>query len=195
MAESCFWFNAVHLHSPPAPDLRPLTSFHPMPFEFYCPEGHLLEGDDDQLGTEGRCPLCGALFTFPKTTLLAKMLHAKGPKPKTPAQPEPGISLNDVVAPQAAPPEPEVLQVLCPRGHVLDTPEEMLGTEVICPHCRVKFTPTVERSVPYLRTKQRYEAQKEESRGRFWLGIAIVAATVVLMTFVVLAVYLRRSSE
>jgi hypothetical protein len=171
-----------------------------MPFEFYCPEGNLLEGDDDQLGTQGRCPLCGTLFTFPKTTLIAKMMHAKGPKPKTPAEPRPGISMGDVVAShpdviQAAAPEPQVLQVLCPRGHILDTPEEMLGTAVICPHCRVKFTPTVERSVPYLRTKQRYEAQKEESQGRFWLAIAIVAATVVIATFVVLAVYLRRSSE
>jgi len=170
-----------------------------MPFEFYCPEGHLLEGDDDQLGTQGRCPLCGTLFLFPKTTLLAKLMHAKGPKPKEPAAPAPGISLGDVVAgggvaSHGGPPEPQVLQVLCPRGHILDTPEEMLGTAVICPHCRIRFTPTVERSVPYLRTKQRYEMQKEESQGRFWLAIAIVATAIALTTFVVMGVYLSRSS-
>ena len=37
----------------------------PMPFQFYCPQGHLLEGHEAQMGQQGQCPMCGAMFMFP----------------------------------------------------------------------------------------------------------------------------------
>ena len=36
-----------------------------MPFQFYCPQGHLLEGHEAQMGQQGQCPMCGAMFMFP----------------------------------------------------------------------------------------------------------------------------------
>lgn len=163
-----------------------------MSFEFYCPNGHLLEGDDEQLGTQGRCPICNVMFTFPTTTLVArreKLRHdakvrvdegkAEAAEPELP--PEPIV------------PERRVIQVLCPKGHVLDTPEELLGSEVKCLRCKTRFVPTTERSVAYLRNKHRYETQKGEEQGRFWMGAAVLAVTAVVTAFVVAAVYLQRS--
>lgn len=36
-----------------------------MPFQFYCPQGHLLEGHEAQMGQQGQCPMCGSMFVFP----------------------------------------------------------------------------------------------------------------------------------
>lgn len=162
-----------------------------MSFEFYCPNGHLLEGDDEQLGTQGRCPICGMLFRFPTTTLVArreKLRHdaaARGDGAKSEAA-EPELPPEPIV------PERRVIQVLCPKDHVLDMPEELLGTEVKCLKCKTRFVPTNERTVAYLRTKHRYETQKGEAQGRFWMGAAVLGVTAVVTAFVVAAVYLQR---
>jgi hypothetical protein len=36
-----------------------------MPFQFMCPQGHLLEGVESMMGQQSQCPLCGALFVVP----------------------------------------------------------------------------------------------------------------------------------
>ena len=36
-----------------------------MPFQFYCPQGHLLEGHESQMGQQSQCPLCGSMFLIP----------------------------------------------------------------------------------------------------------------------------------
>ncbi|HWB10744.1 MAG TPA: hypothetical protein VG826_16055 [Pirellulales bacterium] len=36
-----------------------------MPFQFYCPQGHLLEGHESQAGQQSQCPLCGTVFVMP----------------------------------------------------------------------------------------------------------------------------------
>lgn len=36
-----------------------------MPFQFYCPQGHLLEGHETQMGQQSQCPYCGSVFTIP----------------------------------------------------------------------------------------------------------------------------------
>lgn len=36
-----------------------------MNFQFYCPQGHLLEGDSSQAGSQITCPLCHILFIVP----------------------------------------------------------------------------------------------------------------------------------
>jgi hypothetical protein len=36
-----------------------------MAFRFYCPQGHVLEGDESQMGQHSQCPLCGTLFVVP----------------------------------------------------------------------------------------------------------------------------------
>lgn len=36
-----------------------------MAFQFYCPNGHLLEGHESQMGQQSQCPMCGAVFVVP----------------------------------------------------------------------------------------------------------------------------------
>jgi hypothetical protein len=36
-----------------------------MPFQFYCPHGHLLEGQESQMGQQSQCPMCGIIFVVP----------------------------------------------------------------------------------------------------------------------------------
>ena len=36
-----------------------------MPFQFYCPQGHLLEGHESQMGQQSQCPICGGVFVIP----------------------------------------------------------------------------------------------------------------------------------
>lgn len=36
-----------------------------MPFQFYCPQGHLLEGHESQMGQQSQCPMCGSVFVMP----------------------------------------------------------------------------------------------------------------------------------
>jgi hypothetical protein len=36
-----------------------------MAFQFYCPQGHLLEGHESQMGQQSQCPMCGAIFVIP----------------------------------------------------------------------------------------------------------------------------------
>jgi hypothetical protein len=36
-----------------------------MAFQFYCPQGHLLEGHESQMGQQSQCPMCGAIFMIP----------------------------------------------------------------------------------------------------------------------------------
>lgn len=36
-----------------------------MPFQFYCPQGHLLEGHESQMGQQSQCPICGSVFVIP----------------------------------------------------------------------------------------------------------------------------------
>lgn len=36
-----------------------------MAFQFYCPNGHLLEGHESQMGQQSQCPMCGAIFVVP----------------------------------------------------------------------------------------------------------------------------------
>jgi len=163
-----------------------------MSFEFYCPNGHLLEGDDEQLGTQGRCPICGVLFMFPKTTLVARREKQRH-EARSAAEDAAAESSTPEPASEPLVPERRVIQVYCPNGHVLNTPEELLGSEAMCLKCKTRFTPTVERSVTYLRNKHRYETQKAESQGRFWMGVAVLAVTAVVTAFVVAAVYLQRA--
>lgn len=50
-----------------------------MPFQFYCPQGHLLEGHESQMGQQSQCPMCGSVFVMPFM-----------PGPASPAGPAPG---------------------------------------------------------------------------------------------------------
>jgi len=36
-----------------------------MPFHFYCPQGHMLEGHESLVGQQSQCPICGSVFIMP----------------------------------------------------------------------------------------------------------------------------------
>ncbi|MBT4693972.1 MAG: hypothetical protein HOB73_11565 [Planctomycetaceae bacterium] len=36
-----------------------------MPFQFRCPQGHLLEGENEDVGQDVNCPICGVRLTIP----------------------------------------------------------------------------------------------------------------------------------
>jgi hypothetical protein len=42
-----------------------------MPFQFTCPQGHLLEGDPAHAGMQSQCPMCGAMFIIPQPPAVA----------------------------------------------------------------------------------------------------------------------------
>jgi len=180
-----------------------------MTFRFQCPRGHLLEGDESLGGTRWRCPECNILFLVPQAVTPPPVAGPRGPRPpgEQPTQakiPEtlPEIQLTplgnrpkktaDAEAARALS-EPEIFHIPCPKGHLLETPREMLGQYVECPFCKARFHVRREMSVEY----QRKQAEEEEIRqlhlGRAWLRWAIVAAVLVVLALVGLGILVRAS--
>jgi hypothetical protein len=177
-----------------------------MPFQFYCPQGHLLEGHESQMGTPGQCPMCGAMFVFPQ------MAGAAPPGPQYGGtQPQGPFSAHadgggmyaqspgHYAEPPPPPPEPTIYRILCPKGHELQTPAEMLGTKAQCPYCNAVLELTYENSVEHrdeLQRQQRINEQRqqmrEEARGRFWLNIAIVVVVLAVGGLIGAFVYFNR---
>ena len=81
-----------------------------MPFQFLCPQGHLLQGDESQMGLQTQCPLCGVAFIIPHV--------APQPAAQYPQQPAPGPGGYAPVpqypqqqyVPQQPPPQPYAQQ-------------------------------------------------------------------------------------
>lgn len=49
-----------------------------MPFQFLCPRGHLLEGEEHEQGQAAQCPHCGSLFVIPAPPDRAAFASAQG---------------------------------------------------------------------------------------------------------------------
>lgn len=220
-----------------------------MPFQFHCPQGHLLSAQEFQAGQQTNCPMCGIALIIPLPAGMAPPAHAPvvpyGPAPAAPYVPapaapyppapvmpyaavpppappgmpptppmppaaEPEAPVGDrfaalAAAAQAAeadaqaeqppepaaeapPVEPAVLHIPCPKGHVLETPEDMLDQEVLCPHCRTQFVLRRRNSAEYRQKKEEEERQREIKVGNFWLNMAIVTVILVVLGLVALIV-------
>lgn len=182
-----------------------------MAFQFLCPQGHLLQGDEAHMGMQCQCPQCGTAFIIPTIERPAgnplrpadelslapidepAAFSSAGPAPEVPAMPDfndPGVANlePDALGIGAAPTdgvfEDEILHIPCPNGHELETPLDMLGERAICPHCGVEFRLKREKSVEYLRDQEIREAQ----RAQFWIRMSIVAAVVVVVALVLMVV-------
>ena len=61
-----------------------------MPFQFYCPRGHLLQGDESQAGQTCRCPYCDSRCLIPPAPQVASV-PAYNPPPtyQPPEEPSP----------------------------------------------------------------------------------------------------------
>lgn len=174
-----------------------------MRFQFLCPNGHLLEAEIAHAGLSCQCPHCGVLFVIPPTTetarapadeVVSENMHEEVGIPRIEVLPQfdPSESADDEAMPEVfeggprntlsvdGPAEPAVVHVLCPGGHELKTPIEMLGSEALCPLCQARFQLRYEDSRECREERARAQARREERLGRLWLTWAIVAAAVVL---------------
>ncbi len=191
-----------------------------MAFPFLCPEGHMLQAEESEAGQRMQCPYCGGVFIVPEppSQTAADPWAPKTPTPPafvteaptnpggSQAGPEtadfPGIQTERQVAPTVGPPEGTspatvpgvsdlpIVHVLCPNGHTLETPREMLDQEALCPFCQVQFRLRVQDSVEYRRQKAKERELREIRLGQLWLRWAIVAVVVVTLGLVGLFVFL-----
>lgn len=162
-----------------------------MPFQFHCPQSHLLEADESQVGQQCQCPMCGALFPIPAPAGVPEARATPFSFHSAPAAET--FSFPNVAqgAPAAHPFEQQssasrFLHIPCPRGHELEVPPEMLGQDVLCPHCQTQFRLRDKDSVEF-KTKKRKELElKDYKSGQLWMTWAIVIGVVVLIGLVVM---------
>jgi hypothetical protein len=177
------------------PDRR-LGESLPMAFQFLCPQGHLLQGEESLVGQPCQCPQCGVQFLVPPPV-------GAGPvEPQSPAvQPDvPSFRPEQGVLPQVGPQRggvsPEelaaslnvpgsaprgVVHIVCPSGHTLETPREMLGEDAMCPYCQIAFRLRWEDSLEYRQSKEEEHRLREQRLGQAWLQWAIGIAIVVVL--------------
>lgn len=153
-----------------------------MAFQFQCPQGHLLEGDEAQAGQTCQCPMCGMAFIIPAPlTAPEPAWHPASEQPKAPDVPIPQFG------PGAPTPAPEVeqapplLHIPCPKGHELEVPPEMLNEDVMCPHCGEQFRLREKDSVEFKRKQQEDEERRIARAGKLWFNWAIVIAVGVVL--------------
>ena len=82
----------------------------------------------------------------------------------------------------------EALHIPCPRGHVLNVTEAMLGQRVVCPKCNDFFVLAAEASVERRREMDRLRHEQDSRRARLWLARAVWAAVLVVLSLVSLIV-------
>lgn len=184
-----------------------------MAFQFQCPQGHLLQGEEAHMGMQTQCPFCGVAFLIPVVETQG-MPGGYAPQyaPQYAGQPyaaqqayvpeetheAPQSGLRDFlqqaavddgggVSPagqptgidihtaSAEPGEVGCVHIPCPNGHELETPYDMLGQEVLCPHCGAQFRLRNEDSREY----QEKQAKRDYERGKAWFNWAIMAAIVI----------------
>ena len=75
-----------------------------MPFQFRCPQGHLLEGENEDVGQVVNCPICGVALTIPSAPYTPTATPMQPPMPPVQQQyqqvPTAGVSetFPDVMA-------------------------------------------------------------------------------------------------
>ena len=206
-----------------------------MAFQFLCPQGHLLQGEESQAGQACQCPMCGMQFLIPSPMPAAQ--PAVEPTPAAPTfaptappsfAPPPGPGPGEFV-PAGPPSQPRIdeafpsfaprqeqfpqvgaapraaadevptfaagtsnplpmVHVVCPSGHTLETPREMLGDDAMCPFCQVAFRLRWEDSLEYRKAKEEEMLLREQRLGKAWLQWSIAIAIVVVVGLIVLAV-------
>lgn len=84
--------------------------------------------------------------------------------------------------------------LVCPSGHVLETPREMLGQDAMCPYCQVAFRLRWEDSLEYRKAKEEEQLRREQRIGRLWMQWSIAVAVVVVCGLALL-IALSRSTQ
>jgi Zn-finger nucleic acid-binding protein len=177
-----------------------------MTFQFLCPQGHLLQGDEAHMGMQCQCPQCGTAFIIPTVEqpgrseiddLIAPVRTSSDPEPFDPpdATEEPiteGLSMPDGASAAAdaeafavselgsAAAAEAMLHIPCPNGHELETPLDMIGERVMCPHCRAEFRLRRENSIEFLRQQEIIDRR----RAKFWFQLSVVVASFVVVVLI-----------
>ncbi len=158
-----------------------------MAFQFQCPQGHLLEGDESQAGQTCQCPMCGMAFIIPAPLTAPAAAWSPAPvEPQQPAVPHFGPGMTSAgPAPEEG---PKLLHIPCPKGHELEVPLEMLNEDVLCPHCGEQFRLKEKDSVEFKRKQAELEERRVDRAGKLWFNWAIVIAVgIVIFLFVLIA--------
>ena len=163
-----------------------------MVFHFQCPQGHLLEGDESQAGQPCQCPVCQMMFLIPPplaqqevpaasetavgtTSASASFGAASTPSVSTESPPEPLFDSKK------GPAVLEIMHIPCPKGHELEVPRDMLGQDVLCPHCNSQFQLKEKNSIEFKRRQEEEQARRDLRAGNAWLHWAIIIAVLVVL--------------
>ncbi len=181
-----------------------------MAFQFLCPQGHLLQGDESQTGQRCQCPYCQSEFVVPQASRDPRPDHLPVARAETGPQPPAGEKPAD-----AAPEPPSVqdtlpvvytgskvggdpaevaaqlgfatarqqglLHIPCPKGHLLETPSDLLGQDAMCPYCQAQFRLRFEDSQECRRERDERQHRRQQKLGRAWMHWAIAIAVVVVL--------------
>jgi DNA-directed RNA polymerase subunit M/transcription elongation factor TFIIS len=162
-------------------------------FQFQCPQcANILQADPAQAGQQSQCPICQALFIIP-TPVAAPPASggtpASGGLPHIPAAgasaPQENLPWTPSRTPAPAPietKEPEILHIPCPKcQQVLETPEEMLDQEVLCPFCEAQFCLQRRDSLESQRRREQELQMRERRASKMWFNWSIVAVVLVVI--------------
>jgi hypothetical protein len=153
-----------------------------MTITFQCPNGHKLSCPQTLAGKPGKCPKCGAVFRVPQPSSAAPVASDASPNPFSFLSQEDDESEPDSAAPddesprqeedQGIPAQEDELQIgegpagadeivfLCPNGHRLHGPANLVGRPGQCPHCQVRFLIPSPEDVP---DDDEVDAEQDES--------------------------------
>lgn len=157
-----------------------------MAFQFQCPQGHLLEGDESQAGQTCLCPTCGMAFIIPAPLTAPASDWSAPQEAQGPAFPDVGPGFKAQL-PGVEPASP-LLHIPCPKGHELEVPPEMLNQDVMCPHCGEQFRLKERDSVEFKRKQQEEEEKRIAKSGKLWFNWAVTIAVLIVIFLVVLIV-------
>lgn len=150
-----------------------------MAFQFQCPQGHLLSGDESQAGQPCHCPVCQILFLIP----------APLPPSEAPVEPASAAPVHDEPPAPMINPEgvkPDLLHIPCPKGHELEVPRDMLEQDVLCPHCNSQFKLREKNSVEFKERQEKQQEIRDRKLGTAWLHWAIIIAVLVVFGLIIL---------
>jgi hypothetical protein len=91
-----------------------------MPFQFRCPQGHLLEGENEDVGQVVNCPICGVALTIPSAPYTPTATPIQPPVPPYQQQQVPTADVTDN-APPVIEPETETFPDVTAEGSIEET--------------------------------------------------------------------------
>lgn len=105
-----------------------------------------------------------------------------------PGAPGEAAQASSALAETAPKQEPRILHIPCPKGHELQTPEEMLDQEALCPYCQTQFRLLYKNSTEYKQERERAEQERQALINRLAIKLSIWGVALVLLLVIVLVV-------